>query len=385
MANLSRGLLFISVLQCFSFSSPYVTIPLRRIKKPHRPALANHSYYGPNGGKLHEKLKNAQDMYYYGPITIGTPPQTFTVDFDTGSADLWVPSKDCVKVVPHGKACQNLKKYDRYKSSTYKNPRTEFDDDYVTGVVSGPQAVDYVTIGDITIKDQTFGEATLMSSDFDDDENDGLFGLGFVIMSSNFVNPPFYNMVNQSLVESAVFSFYINRDPAAPIGGELTFGGSDPSKYRGDFTYLPLVIQAWQYWMVKADKIVVGGSKTFCENGCNAVMDTGTSLIVGPNEEIEAIYKILNATKRGAVYVVDCKDVPNLPRIDFIMGGRTFTLHGSDYIIRFEHECVVGFQKDGSSGTDWIFGDVFLGKFYTAYDIGNMRIGIADLASHLQV
>jgi len=363
-------------------------IPLQRIKKPHRPALANHSYYGHHSGKYDEILKNYMGMYYYGPITIGNPPQTFTVDFDTGSADLWVPSKDCVKVVPHGKACQIHRKYDRFKSSTYKSHRTNFQDNYGLGVASGFQAVDYVTIGDIKIKDQVFGEAIYISSDFDDDKGDGMFGLGFRSISPNYVNPPFYNMVNQGLVESAVFSFYINRDPAAPIGGELTFGGSDPSKYRGDFTYLPLVIQDVQRWTVKADKIVVGGSTrwtTLCENGCNALMDTGTSFIMGPTEDIEYIFYVLNATKRGPNYEVDCEDVPNLPRFDFILGGRTFSLHGSDYILRSEYGCVVGFDKDGSSGTDWVFGDVFLGKFYTAYDIGNMRIGIADLASDLQV
>lgn len=129
------------------------------------------------------------------------------------------------------------------------------------------------------------------------------------------------------------------RDPKAEVGGEIVFGGADETRYSGAITYLPVTRKA--YWQIKMDS-VQAGSKTVCENGCQAIVDTGTSLLVGPSDEIKTINRAIGATKVPFTeeYMIDCYRIDDLPVVKFTLGGQVFTLEGKDYVIQVSRNTI---------------------------------------------
>ncbi|XP_055700342.1 lysosomal aspartic protease-like [Phlebotomus papatasi] len=327
------------------------------------------------------ELINYLDTQFYGRISIGTPPQDFTVVFDTGSANLWVPSQKCD--TSHA-ACNIHERYDSTKSTTYKDNGTEFSINYGVGSMQGFLSQDHVNIAGLNIENQVFAEAvTLPGSAFVTTRFDGVCGLGFHTLAIDDVIPPFYNMYSEGLIEKPVFSFYINPDPLSKSGGEVIFGGSDPNLYTGNFTYLRVTRR--RYWQIRMDACLVR-NKVFCEGGCEVVADTGTTLIAGPSGEIAEIHRLISAElNENGQYAVNCDRIIGLPNIEFIFAGQKFIFEPKDYLIEFEEDgtkvCMSGFMGvdiPEPTGPLWILGDVFFAKYYTEFDVGNSRVGFAE-------
>ena len=76
--------------------------------------------------------------------------------------------------------------------------------------------------------------------------------MGYSNIAVDGVTPPFYNMIKQKTVDKGVFSFYLNRDPDAAVGGEIIFGGSDPDHYVGNFTYVPVTRKGTLSWSMSS-------------------------------------------------------------------------------------------------------------------------------------
>ncbi|KAI7725420.1 hypothetical protein M8C21_020242, partial [Ambrosia artemisiifolia] len=236
-------------------------------------------------------LKNYMDAQYYGEIGIGTPQQKFTVVFDTGSANLWVPSSKCIFSL----ACLVHTRYRSGQSQTYKANGTPAAIQYGTGSISGYFSQDNVQLGDLVVIDQIFIEATREPGvTFLAGKFDGILGLGFKNISVGNAVPVWENMVNQHLVKEPVFSFWLNRKSENGEGGEIVFGGVDPKHFTGEHTFVPVTQKG--YWQFDMGDVIIGGKPAgFCTNGCSAIADSGTSLIAGPSEVVKQINDAIGA------------------------------------------------------------------------------------------
>ncbi|NXT46576.1 PEPC protein, partial [Pluvianellus socialis] len=145
--------------------------------------------------------------FYFGEISIGTPPQNFLVLFDTGSANLWVPSTYC-----QTPACGNHARFKPSLSSTFSGISASYTLSYGFGGLSVALGYDTVTIQNTVIRNQEFGlSLDEPTRPFYYLEFDGILGMAYPGVGIGGYNTLMQNMLQQNQLAQPIFSFYYSR------------------------------------------------------------------------------------------------------------------------------------------------------------------------------
>ena len=179
-------------------AAPLARVPLSRRPGAHFTTLGVQSRFsgGGGGGASAEILSDFLDAQYYGTVSIGTPAQEFTVVFDTGSANLWVPGAGC-----HSVACFLHSRYRAEKSSTGTKLNETFAIEYGSGDCKGALVSDTVTVAGLDVPEQVFGATTEEALTFATARFDGILGLAFRKIAVDHVPTVFHNMVKAHHIE----------------------------------------------------------------------------------------------------------------------------------------------------------------------------------------
>jgi hypothetical protein len=319
------------------------------------------------------------NLQYEGEMTLGTPPQTFTVVMDTGSPVLWVPSISC-----NGIECDGKEKFDPSKSSTYKTDGRPFSLAYGKGSCTGTYESDIINIAGLQIT-QTFGLASSISSAFENQAMNGICGLAFDALNAQNhladIVPPVQAMINANMLANPWFTFWLTNlvNAEGQDGGQMTLGDYDTEHCSTSCNWVPL--SKATYWQFTMSKVQIG-TTNIASGNAQVISDTGTSYIMGPTAQVQKIVQMLGFSGNNLQgYTIACSKVPTLPPIVFTVNGIDYPVSSNNYVIQiqngFETTCQLGMQGGDltSSGITWILGDVWIREYCQVYDMSNKRIG----------
>ncbi len=230
------------------------------------------------------------------------------------------------------------------KSSTFKNTTgSSWRISYGDGsAASGSVGTDNVTIGGLTIENQSIELAEKLSPSFVSGVGDGLLGLAFG--SINTVTPkpvatPVENMIAQRDIpkSSELFTAYLgsykDKNDADHGISFYTFGYIDQTALGGQTPWYCPIDSSDGFWQFKSTTASVG-SKKIARSGNTAIADTGTTLALVSDEMCAAIYDAIpgaryDSDQQGYLFPSNTT-LDKLPVVSFDVGGKEFAVQKED-------------------------------------------------------
>jgi Eukaryotic aspartyl protease len=403
MTRISSTLLALGVVLsalCPVLASPSV-VDFHFTKELQTDTHVNH-HLRPRAKATEVTLRNSVVTYFIN-VTIGTPPQPFSLVLDTGSSDIWVPSVRADVCRSSARGCR-YGAFDYTESSTFVDyPAIPFQIRYLDGTtIRGDYFGDVLAIGsDITLQNMTMAlarQATLGTP---------VMGIGYsagesiTSLDPSAIYPNFMDeLINQGLINSRAYSLYL--DSLDSDSGSILFGGVDTKKYSGDLIALPIQpdVQSGDLtsFTVAFTGLSVadssGNSQFTRENiAVPVVLDSGSTYTYFPDDLAEAILKGVGATTDSTLdNIVPCslrnedatfvfsfggQGGPSIkvPLSEFVLPllgnlGRTPTFDDGSEI------CNIGIERAGDNPI--VFGDTFLRSAYVVYDLENNQVALAQ-------
>ncbi|TPX34347.1 hypothetical protein SmJEL517_g02962 [Synchytrium microbalum] len=325
-------------------------------------------------------MSNYFDVQYYTTVYLGSPPQSFKVVVDTGSADLWIPGVKCTVA-----QCGTHARFNDTASSSAFSKKQKFSIQYAMGSAAGDLFLDRFLLNVSTsatrsvilqVLNQTFASVTSETywKSYTPD--------AFSNLAQSQSRTPLENLYLQRQIGWPAFSLWLqyNNKSAgvAGQGGVLTLGGVDPTLYYGRIVFVPVVNPA--YWSISLDAVLWGNQSVPLGTTNMAVLDSGTTLIGMDPASASMLNNDIGSSPAPGdpyLYLLPCATLNGLnSTFSLVFGGITFQLSGRELAVPIDSSgttCYSPFQSVPVPGLPddqrlWILGTIFLRKFYTIYD-----------------
>ncbi|KAH9897609.1 aspartic peptidase domain-containing protein [Xylariomycetidae sp. FL2044] len=351
---------------------------------------------------------------YFASCMVGTPGQNLTLQLDTGSSDIWVPSSSA-SVCEQGSSSSGssssqgctLGSFDEQASDTFELVgQGDFSISYVDGSKSeGDYFADTFQIGDATLTNMTMGLG------LDTDIPYGLVGVGYalneaIVSQSGSAQDAYPNlpqqMLDQGLIATNAYSLWLNDLDAST--GSILFGGIDTDKYHGDLTRIKIYqdpqTNAFTSFIVALTSLSASSSSgsdalSSSQFPIPVVLDSGTTFSYLPSDLAEQVWEEVGAgySSQAQAALLPCEMQNSGGQFTFGFagaGGPTINITMDELVlplttgdpIRFtsgpykgQEACSFGIQNFSSD--PFLLGDTFLRSAYVVYDLENNEIGMA--------
>ncbi|KAG1759033.1 aspartic peptidase domain-containing protein [Suillus occidentalis] len=297
------------------------------------------------------------------PRSVALGDKNFGSHLIPGSSDLWVVSSDCTSP-----DCQGIARYSSSSSSTLTLSDQPFKLIYLMGSVLGTVGTETVTLGPYEISSQTFAALANQTSGLglSVTGNSGILGLSFPLAASiplTSGRPILDNLFTHFDDQHRFFAFKLGRNESQDIShsdSSLTIGELDSSLTNdiSQFVFTPVFASTpgeYDFWKLPMQQITIDAQPSPI-----AVLDTGTTLILGPTGDVE-----MRSVRCDRAVDVRIK----LGNSDT---AKEYPLHPAD-ISWGEGKtqdgwCTGGIQaNNGVDSGDWLLGAVFLRNVYAIH------------------